>query len=465
MPVEPDDFAERVLSAIRKYDLLVPGQRVMAAVSGGADSVCLLYVLRDLGYALEVAHFDHQTREGESTADAKFVQELAGRLSLPFHLDTLPVEEQARDSALSFEEYARKARYAFLTRIAVARDCPAMATGHHADDQAETVLMRIIRGTSPRGLAGIPRLREEEGVRIVRPLLDCTRDEILAFLERRGLAYCTDRTNEDTQYLRNEVRHELLPALCRDYNPKVRDALLRLGELQRCENELLDSLARSFAEECTQADGAIDRKRFAEGHPALERRAVLLVAWRYGVDCPFDRVDAAVRFIAEGRTGKQFDLGGGLFLRNTRRTTEVVAPGGSPELVDAAEVRLEVPGSTVAFGRIFNVTFSDAPPAGDLAQYCSPTRQAFDADAMGDELALRHRRPGDRFMPYGMTGSKKLKAYFNDIGLPVWERDLQLVLVAEGRIAWIVGHAIDAGVAVTAQTRRVLEVEVTHATQ
>ena len=448
---------ECVRKTIETYAMLGTADRVLVAVSGGPDSVCLLDVLRELGYELEVAHFDHETRSGESHADAAFVRDLAERWSLPCHCERRPVRAESEATSYSFEEYARKVRYGFLVRTAQERGCAVIATGHHADDQAETVLMRLLRGTSPRGLAGIPPVGAREGVRIIRPLFECTREAIVAYVEAAGLPYRIDRTNADTAYQRNRIRHELLPLLAKDYNPRAREALLRLAELVRCDNDLLDSLAASAEAEVAATDNALLRARFGGLHRALQRRVVARLARRHGVDCPFERVDAAVRFIVGAPTGQRFDLGGGLLLYNGRETTEVVS---GPEETDDGEVALSVPGTTRAFDRCFAVARREGPLPPDVAGYCSPERQVFDADALGGDLAIRRRRPGDRFGPLGMTGTKTLKKYLIEVGVPAPQRDRQLVLTGGGRIAWVVGHAISAHAAVTAATRAVLEVKV-----
>lgn len=461
MASETENCIGRVLDTIREYGLIAKPEKILAAVSGGADSVCLLHVLHEAGYAVEVAHFDHTTRDGASGEDAAFVRELAERLSLPFHCERRPIPAEAEASPLSFEEYAREARYTFLLRTAREAGCTVLATGHHAGDQAETVLMRILRGTTPHGLAGIPIIRDAGGIRIVRPLLECTRENILAFVEERGLAYRVDHTNADTRHFRNRVRHELLPLLCREYNPKTRGALLRLGEAQRCDNELLDALAESALRDCLVEDGVVDRGRFGALHRALQGRCLLKLAWRAGADPPYDRVNGAIKFMTAAPAGRRFDLGGGVVLANGRETSEVLL---EPPAVDLSEIALAVPGETRAFGRTFRATYRDAAPAADLARYCHPARQVFDAAAVGSEPAVRHRRAGDRITPFGMAGSKKLQDYFVDIGLPASQRDAQLLVVAGDRIAWIVSHAISAHAAVTPATRRVLEIEVANET-
>jgi len=451
---------ERVRETLRHYSMLAPAETALVAVSGGADSVCLLHILHALGCRLEVAHFDHQTLNGQSQEDAIFVRDMAVRLSLPFHLETRPVEHEARAAGSSFEEYARTVRYEFLLRTATARRCAAVATAHHADDQAETILLRLLRGTTPHGLAGIPPVRVAGGIRIVRPLLACTRGEILAYVAAHDLPYRTDPTNADPRHVRNRIRHDLLPYLAREYNPHVREALLRLAETQRPDNEFLDGVAQSSFLTCCMPDQGIDRRGFAALDPAIQHRVILRLAWQHGVECPYERVRAAARFVGEGPTGKRFDLGGGIALRNARSITEI---GISISVTDDSEVELRAPGVTRAFDRFFRAIPLERVPAANLAAYCTPGRQVFDADALGMPLTVRHRRRGDRFTPYGMTGTKKLQDYFVDIGLPASQRDGQLLLLGAGRIAWIVGHAISVHVAVTPRTRRLVEIEVTHA--
>jgi tRNA(Ile)-lysidine synthase len=451
-------LVESVRRTLRDRALLSPSDKVLVALSGGPDSVALLHVLRALRYPVEIAHFDHQTRAGASAADAEFCRALARACSLPFHLESRAVAEEAQAGGASFEEHARRLRYDFLLRTAAARGCTAVATGHHADDQAETVLLRMVRGASPRGLGGIPPAREADGIRIVRPLIDCSRADILAFLEQQGLEYRTDATNTDPRHLRNRVRHDLLPRLREAYNPRIDDALRRLAEVQRTENEYLEAEAAAFLERCLLEQDRLDREAFARGHRALQRRAVLEWAWRHGVDCPFDRADDAVEFLLHGPAGRAFDLGGGRLLRNGRGVADLT-PARAPRAAAEAQP-LETPGETRAFGRRFRVRYLESVPKDGWRQYCRPDRQVFDAAAVVEGLAVRRRRPGDRFVPLGMTGTRKLQDYFTDRGVPARDRDEQLLLTSGERILWIVGGTIDARAAVTPATERIVEVEV-----
>ncbi len=450
----------KVRAAIASHAMLHPGERVLVAVSGGADSVCLLDVLRTLGYEVEVAHLDHQTRGGDSAEDAAFVRRLAEEHGVPCHVESRPVESEARDAGQSFETHARAVRYAFLVWTAFEQRCAAIATGHHADDQAETILMRLLRGTTPNGLAGIPPVRMEEGVRIIRPLIECTRGEIVRHVEQGGLAYRTDATNADTQFTRNRIRHELLPLLACDFNPNVRDALLRLAEAERCDSACLDDLAETMLESCYRDDAGIDRHVFRSFHESIRRRIVLRLAWRHGVEPSYERVVEAARHVAEGGAGMSCEVGEGMSLVNGRDFTELL--GAAPS-EDPAEYPLEVPGETQIGEAVFAARYLDALPNEDLARYCHAGRQVFDADALGLPLVVRHRRPGDRFTPLGMAGSRKLQDYFVDRGVAVWKRDAQWILFGPRGIAWVVGHAIDARVAVTPRTTRLIEIEVRHA--
>lgn len=457
-----ESLIERVEDTLRAISIPGAGERVLVAVSGGPDSVCLLRVMLELGYVVEVAHYDHQTRAGESGKDAEFVRGMAGAVGCAFHLGTSNVADEARQNGRSFEEQARESRYGFFRRVASERALGILVTGHTADDQAETVLMRLIRGTSPHGLGGIPPSNEVDGLRIIRPLIRCRRREIMAFLVERNIEFRTDHTNTETAHVRNRVRHLLLPFIRDEFNPSVDDAVCRLAEAARCENDLLQKLADDAWEKCVLeflkgAKVQFDRDGFRQLHAALQRRVMAMAAWRMDVEIPFDRIVEATEFLQFGETGSECDLGTGLRLRNGRDTAELDRLGARK---NDAFARLTVPGETVAFGRMVRANLSECSVDTDWRAYCHEGRQVFDADLVGLDLILRHPRVGDRFWPLGLGGSKKLGDYFTDLGVPIWRRENALVIVAAGGIAWIVGGAMDGRFAVTAATRRVLEVTI-----
>ena len=446
--------------------LLEPGQRVIAAVSGGADSTALLHVLVALDYRVEAAHFDHHTRQGESARDAAFVGDMAARLDVPFHADGADVPAEARETGRSFEDCARAARYAFLRRVAEKSGCNTVALGHHCDDQAETVLMRLLRGTAGRGLAGMLPVRMEGGVRIVRPLLECHHHELCHWLKERGVAWREDATNADPAHTRrNRIRLELLPELARNYNPVIHDTLASLAHAQRLDNALLEAMLDR--EVARLGLGPVPPEEIPVAtllslHPALRRRWWVRQFERVGGRLGWAHIDAADHLLTGARVGENMDLGHGVSLYRGRGIVSFTRP--QPEMPKEDTV-LAVPGETEALGRVFCVTLKPAaalPPGGARA-WCIPARQVFDAARIPGALRVRTRRPGDRFRPLGMTGTRKLQDYFVDRGVPQPFRDRVPLVTADDIILWIVGHASSADAAVTAETEQLLEVEVRHA--
>ena len=454
------DAAKQVLgrarTTIAQYRMLAPGEAVLVAVSGGPDSMCLLHVLAELGYRVHIAHFDHCTRGRRSAEDAEFVRDAAAQFGVPFHIEGRDVAAEAKDAGASFEAYARGARYSFFRRVADAIGCTAIATGHHADDRAETVMMRLIRGTWPGGLAAIPPVRANgDGRRIVRPLIECARADIMAYLAEGAIAFRIDETNAAMDHTRNRVRHDLLPQLTVDYNPRLREALCRLAELQQGASEVVRQRTGELTLACFR-DDTIDLVEFARGPVACQRELLVDCAERAGVGPEFDRIERARRFILQGPQHRYFDFGNGVMLRNERGTTYIVrarAPQG------AEGIPLEAPGTALALGKVFHCRTLEQPPTVPAAELCNGACQVFDAARIVGPLTVRARRDGDRFVPLGMEQSKKLQDYFVDRKVDQPLRDAVPLVCAGGRIVWVVGHTIDASVAVTDTTTRFLLIE------
>jgi tRNA(Ile)-lysidine synthase len=441
--------------------MMVPGERVLAAVSGGADSIAMVHVLIALGYDVVIAHLDHLTRNGESTEDAAFVETLAKNLGVPFGGAQCAVEADAAECSDSFEQSARKARYRFFEEAAANYGCAVIATGHHADDVAETVLWRMIRGTSVDGIAGIPPVRSLNSSKVVRPLIACSRVEIIEYVSDLGIDFRSDSSNEDRRFLRNRIRHDLIPLLQREYNPNVTEALERLALLARDDAAVVEETLQTFLIECMdESRESLDRERFkAEASAALQRRTIQTFAQGVGIAPTFERTEAARQFIGSGRTGAKFDLGGAVLI-NTRMKTRFTRDYATQQ-----EVTLHIPGEVNAFGKRFVAQQIEGASPDSLPAYCTPSRQVFDADILGDSISIRGRRDGDRIAPLGMTGTRKLQDYFVDNGTPQDERDHVPIVFADGRIAWIVGGALGAEFAVTEATRNVVELKVTDAAE
>jgi tRNA(Ile)-lysidine synthase len=276
-----ETFVARIRREILSQHLVHREERVMVGVSGGADSVALLHVFVQLQPALRltlcVIHVDHQLRP-DSAADAAFVQALAARFKVPTVMEQRDVGALCRANRWSLEEGARRIRYETFLEAAARWSANVVALAHTADDQAETVLMRLLRGSGLTGLAGIPSLRETNGIRIVRPLLACWRQEILDYLASAGLTYRQDASNEDRRFLRNRIRHELLPLLARDYNPNIKQALIQLAGQSRVDGTYLAAAARRhwkrMATPLRRGEIALKLPALARQPQALQRQLV-----------------------------------------------------------------------------------------------------------------------------------------------------------------------------------------------
>ena len=438
--------------------MLATGDHVVVAVSGGADSVALLHVLKELhthlSFTLTVAHLNHKLRGESSEKDAAFVTEYASSLGLPCVVESEDVERFCEEQGVSIETGAREMRYAFLERVASCVSAQKIATGHTADDQAETILMRLLRGSGAGALAGIRPVRDGK---VIRPLLDTTRQEVVAYLNAQGLAYCTDETNADTRHLRNHVRRSLLPALRQDYNPEIVKVLCRVGDVLRTESTYMDhETERAFNSCVTGVDNGQVKMDIRTGKSlpvALQRRLVRHLVHAAGgqmQELTFDHIERFREFLKGKKNGRLLNLPGGLIVE--RRREQIVVRRGMPEPFDMA---INVPGVTdiPVAGCQLDVrilSLEDRPDATDDA--CA----LFDADLIQFPIHVRSRRSGDRIAPNGMAGTKALKAVFNERDIPRVDRGRVAVVASANDILWVVGHRRSRIGRVTPRTKRVL---------
>ena len=446
-----------LIGAVKSFDWGEAG-RILLGVSGGADSVALLHALVSCGVDCGVAHVDHGTRAGASAEDAAWVKALADGWDVPHFGSAVDVPELAAASRESFEEVARRVRYEYFSEVARLNDYSGIATAHHLDDQAETVLMRVLRGTSITGLRGIDAYGDWKGLPVFRPLLKVSRVEILEYLREHDLSWREDVSNVDESFLRNRIRQTLMPLLEESFNPGVKVALDRLARVARDEDALLSEWASKAYGYCTRNPGELDREAFRKLDVALRRRVMLEVVRRAGGIEELERIDAAVEFVCWQGTGKHLDLGGGHQLSNGREVTLVVqrSVGKSGE----AEVELTIPGEVVFGGVRISAAVLDERPDGPLSEYCSASRQVISADGVQGALGVRYRKAGDRIALLGMEGSRKLKDYFGDLGLPLEVRDATPLVVVEDEVAWVVGYALSRSFAVTNSSQTLVQIEV-----
>ena len=446
--------------------------RLLAAVSGGPDSMALLYSLIAVRHELELeivgAHLDHGLRGEESAADAEFVRSVFESLDLPCFIESTDVAVLAA-TGLSPEEAAREARHNFLTRSATASGSWAVALGHTADDQAETVLMNIIRGSGLSGLQGMlpltSMLRGGTEIKLLRPLLGLGRADTVAYCETLKLSPRIDRTNLTQSYTRNRVRLDLLPVL-ESYNPAIRDSLLRLSgsasiDLAYLEAEAEQAWGRVSIEEddCVR----LEREAYSNLAEAVGRR-VLRRAVRYVKgdlkDVELNHIEDMSRLM-KGGAGARLDLPGGISfdvgyeLATVGRAGNSINVSGSVSGIESFE--LQIPGRTQEGTWTVEARCVERDEA-QLTASRDGMAASLDLGEAGWPLTVRGREPGDRFQPLGMSGTKSLKDFLSDSRVPRNVRDSTPLVVSPKGIAWVVGCRVAHWARVTEGTDRVLEI-------
>ena len=451
----------------------------MVAVSGGPDSVALLEVLVELrerlGVELCVAHLNHRLRGREGDEDAAFVAERAAALGLAVRVVEADVAGERARSGGSVEMAARRARYAFLERVAAELGARKVAVGHTADDQVETVLQRLLRGGELAALCGMPvsrPLSPTSGATVIRPLLGVTRAEVVEYLARRGVGWRADASNADRAFQRNWVRHELLPFLEARCGPGVRAQLLALAGPARELFAVVErqaeclvahvprfrakarntALTPSPAEMLLGLPGVSGGTRHVERVPRLVFRAAVRRAWA-ALGKPGElhwRTIDALEDLADGEAGRAAALPHGVV---AERTDEGLVFRSRREPPAAVSRELPVPGRVEvpeAGLWVEAEVLAGAPSFAPGDRW----REVVDLDAVGEHLEVRTRRPGDRLRPLGLGGTKKLKDLLIDERVPRGERERTLLVEGRGGIAWVVGLRLDEGAKVTPQTRR-----------
>jgi tRNA(Ile)-lysidine synthase len=441
---------ERVRRTIRQHRLIGPGDRVVVALSGGPDSVALLYVLHDLagheGFGLAgVAHFNHHLRPA-ADEDERFCADLAARFDLPFEAGSADVRALAREGRRSVEEAARSARYRFLRGTAERLGANRVAVGHTSDDQAETFLLKLFRGAGLKGLAGIHPCHGP----IVRPLLDVGRADLLEMLTARALPFRQDETNLDLANPRNRIRHELLPWIERHLSPGVKQALARAAEIARADTEFLDEAATGAAEGVRRTEGpdtvTLEGPALTRLPRALARRVVrdALERLARGRFVGFDHVEAVLELAADPAAAP-IDLPGQRAARLAGRVVLTAARRrrrATPAEANSLRQPLSIPGE-VCFEPGGWVISAARPPETHEVGSPGPTHAVVGTAGLELPLAVRTRRPGDAFRPPGLGGRKKLQDFFVDRKVPRAGRDsIPIVVDAADRIVWVVGHAV-----------------------
>lgn len=455
------DLKDLVLHTIKRYGMFSKGDKVIVGVSGGPDSTALLLVLSDISdefdLSLYAAHLNHMIRGEEADEDEKFVRELCEKIGIELRCGRINVPELKRSLRISEEDAGRRARYDFLKSVAEELGANKIAVGHTADDQVETVLMRIIRGCGIEGLKGIPPVR---GM-IVRPLIDASGSEIHGYLKEKGVIPRIDSSNLIPKYLRNKIRNELLPLLS-SYNPGIRRSLIRLAELAREEDEYMRSISLRILDEISEGEDEIRMDRSAlESVPIPLRRRAIREAIRRakgdlkGVDYDHIRLVLDPPYVPFA-----LDLPGGIRAEISDKMIKITGRKGfrpSP-----SPVYLSPPGcfELPEWGCSIKMSLIDRDKISEEEMKDAGRWKAFmDFDKLSLPLLLRARERGDRIRPFGMKGTKKVKEIMIEERIPREERDRWPIICSGDRVAWIVGLRSSEDFRVTDKTRKVLILE------
>lgn len=427
---------QSVSGYIRKHALVKAGDRVGIAVSGGADSVALLRLLlelrKDLGIVLSVVHFNHHLRGADADADEQFVAELAQRLKLELHCEGADVAALAAKEHLSLETAAREARYAFFRRLLRDGRLNRIATAHTLDDQAETLLLRIIRGAGTRGLAGIyPELSfAGSEFSVIRPLLGTRRQDLESYLQSLGQRWREDASNRDLRHARNRVRHGILPRLERNLNPAVREALAETAELARAEEEFWEhEVTRVLAGPVTPTIKVAVLQTLPL---ALQRRVIRFIAESLGIRMEFGHVEEILELVS-GHV-KSASLPKGWAVSRIQDDLRF-KPSSKMQSADY-EYPLPVPGSIPVpeAGSCFEVVLV----SGNASAAYNP-EHLLKQTLLREELRVRNWRAGDRFRPAHSKAAKKIKELLQERHLTGMERASWPVVVSGGQVIWVRG--------------------------
>lgn len=447
----------KALQFIREHRLIIPGDRLSVAVSGGADSVALLRVLlrlrEELGVVLSVAHFNHEIRGAAADADEDFVRKLAQQFDLEFHLASGDAPAFASNRGLSLETAARELRHAFFAQLISEGKANKIATAHTQDDQAETVLMRILRGAGTRGLAGIAAWQKQKS--LVRPLLTVTRQEVEAWLISLKQPWREDSTNQDVRHARNRIRHELLPLLQRDYNPAIRQTLADLADVAREEEaywqkELPGFMARLVRSGKPSRSGRSNRQQLVQALDvaafqtlplAIQRRLLRTIGDQFRVALEFKHIQELLAFAAEGKTSKALKLPGGLEAHRSHRELQISHGAESPAPAEYS-YSLPVPGQieVTELGTLVRARLVTLQDAQELSRY---NPGLLNRRLLAPELTIRNWRAGDRFFPAHTRSPRKVKELLQAgrLGqeLSAADRKSWPVIESSGEIVWMRG--------------------------
>jgi len=460
-------MVEKVLDTINKHHLIENGESVVVGVSGGPDSVCLLHVLYRLREKLHIklyaVHINHMLRGKESEGDEKYVKELCEKLEIPAHFFSIDVRDLASKKGISLEEAGREARYRKFEEVAEDTGASKIAVAHNRNDQAETVLMNIIRGSGLDGLKGIGYIRGK----IIRPLLDVPREDIENYCRRHSLNPRTDSTNLVSIYTRNKIRLDLIPSIDKMFDIDIQDSLWRMSVLLKDDLDYIDENATRLYHECLAEKNkdsiTIDAGIFQGYHIAIKRRIIRsairnLTGNLKGVESV--HIEKVLQLWEGGRTGAQVHLPGGLKALKSYNHL-IIGTDIDGVAIGPFCREINIPGVTLVPEIGAGVKAFIEKKSSGIEQYgnmrYNSLVQHFDYDILKMGINIRNRKDGDVFKPYKSNGTRKLKEYFIDNKIPRHKRDNIPLIALGNEIVWVVGYKISDKFKVTENTKTVLK--------
>ncbi|SHF08536.1 tRNA(Ile)-lysidine synthase [Seinonella peptonophila] len=457
-------FLDRLQTAIREYSLIDEGERVLVGVSGGPDSIALLHglhQLREIGqWSLFVIHVNHSLRGEESDQDARYVTQFCQQRQIPCHTVRIDVSMEVKQKKGNLQAVARELRYEQFRKVAKQLNITKLALAHHADDQVETLLMRLLRGTGIQGLSGIHWTYTWQELTIVRPLLAIQRQLIEAYCDEQKLFPRFDSSNESLHYTRNRIRKELVPLLL-TYNPRVKEAFIQLSQLAQTEEEMWQSLVAEAMKKHVKQQGAytyrIHVESFLHLPVALQRRVVKLILnclVKNGTsEVSLEMVEQVRKVLHHHLPSVKISLPHGLVAYREYESC-LISMQSAKHHQDHTMKKILIPGVTKLpeFDGELEVKLLATLPYRTEDN----TQAVFDADQMCGSLFVRSRRPGDRMYCQGMKGRKRLKDLLMEAKIPAANRDQQPIVTFEDEVIWVPGVRCSKIAAPSSKTRRYL---------
>jgi len=461
-------FLHQVKRTIDRYGLLEKADRLIVGVSAGVDSMVLLHLLNayrePFHLSLIIAHVNHGLRPEESEEEAELVRKESDRLGLPFEYGQFDIKEFQKLGGLSPQDAARRIRFHFFHDLLRKHHAQKIVLGHNANDQVETILLRLIRGAGLQGLKGILPIREEK---VIRPLLETWRSEIESFALGEKIPFLLDSSNLKKDYLRNRIRLSLIPLIERDYQPNFNEILLRTSAILREENDYLERGAEEAYEKIIREEKNVLSFQFSEYrslHQAIQWRVTKRILGKiYGLGIVMEEevwsdVQKIYQKLRSSSPSFLLELTHGVWFE---KRYDVVSVGkGGIKTFPPFEVELIFPGRTFIDEIGKEVVIGETDPEEFRRCKGSFDTAFLDLESLRFPLRMRNFRPGDRFCPLGVKGSQKLKDFFINRKVPKFDRPKIPLLLSGEMIAWVVGHRIDERVKVTEKTNKILKVKV-----